>query len=101
MEAFQKFDITNPLMPIAQASIQKSTQALLDGAADVFQMGNIFYIASYMNDALQILQLSYDDSRPSISPVSGVSYTGTIQSIDETLVSGSSGQTKYQISKDG
>ena len=99
-DAIEVVNINNPTNPIHESSIQKSSTILLDWANDIYNSGSIFYVASNVDDALEIMKAKYSTNSPYVLPNNSYNYTWSINSFNETLWINNQWNVTYQLSYD-
>ncbi len=97
-DSISVIDVSNSTNPIHESYIWKSINILLDWANDIVNSWSIIYVASNIDDALQILKAKHSNSSPYIIPNTWYNYTWTINSFTETLWLNNQGSITYQIS---
>lgn len=93
-------DVSTPSSPVFINTITNSWSILLWWAYWVFQSWLNVYAASYTSDAIEIMNLRYDTTSPTIIPNTAFTYTWeNLTSFSNTLSLSNSWSITYQISK--
>lgn len=99
--AITVIDAREPTVPVFVSSIKHSvSNPLLSGVKNCVKIWKIIYAAAFGSSALEVLQIWYSGNNTQVSNTTGVTFTGGIFHVSETLGSGNQGSMKYQISKD-
>ena len=99
-DAIEVVNIVNPTNPIHESYIKRDSTILLNWANDIFNSWSIFYVASNVDDALEIMKVKYSTNSPYVIPNTPYNYTWSINSFNETLWSNNEWNISYQISYD-
>ncbi len=99
-DAIEVVNISNPTNPIHESYIKKSSTVLLDWPNDIVHSWSLFYVASNVSDALEILKAKYSTNSPYVIPNNAYNYTWAISSFSEVLWANNQWNITYQISYD-
>ncbi len=100
-DAIEVVDVSNPTNPTHESQISKvAWTILLDWANDIYNSWSLFYVASNVDDALEILKAKYSNNSPYVIPNNPYNYTWAITSFSQTLWANNEWNITYQISFD-
>jgi len=100
-DAIEVINISNPINPVHESEISRvAGSILLNWANDIVNSWSLFYVSSYVDDALEILKAKYSDNSPYVIPNNSYNYTWSLNSFSDILWAWNEGNITYQISYD-